>query len=185
MTLPLARTSAEAHVYMELQPCPACGEREFTPPSAVIEAEGDLASRYAGPCPRCDTRREFVFRLPQEVILPDEDNPTFGDADPSELLDPGQWLWLADVFSSGVPAHPTDDLTAPDRRQIRHDLLTAAAAIDEVLKFLPSGGDAVPRTALWSETGHRVYEKEPGRFHRRRLEVVRRTYRDIAERFAG
>lgn len=186
MALLLARTSAEAHVYMELQPCPGCGEREFAPPSVVIEVDGDLASRYAGPCPRCGTEREFVFRLLHEVIVPDEeDDPTFGDESPSELLDPGQWLWLADLFSSGVPAQPTEDMAAEERWQIRHDLLTAAAAVDEVLKFVPAGEDTVPRSALRSQTGNDVYEAEQGRFRRGRLEVVRRAYRDIAERFAA
>jgi hypothetical protein len=183
MTLRLARTNAEAHIYMELHPCDNCGEGAFAPDSVLVEVDGDLASRYAGPCPRCGIQREFLFRIPDEVIFPDEDRPTFGDESPSELVDAGQWLWLADLMAKGVPAEPTEHMTGQQRRQARHDLLTAAAAVDQVILFVPAGGETVPQSAVWTETGHKVYIEEPGRFHRRRLSVVARTYRDLAERF--
>lgn len=184
MTLRLARTNAEAHVYLEMSPCEVCGETEFAPDHGVIVVDGHLASQYAGPCPRCDTSREFVFRIPEEVIFPDEAEPVFGDEHPSELLDAGQWLWLADLIARGTVAEPTEDMTPEQRRQTRTDLLTAAAAVDEVLKFVPAGADAVPPEALWSETGRAVHAQEPGRFRGRRLRVVHQTYRELAQRFS-
>jgi hypothetical protein len=47
--LKLARTGAEAHLYMAQQPC-GCGRRGFADglQSAVIEVGNDLASRYTG-----------------------------------------------------------------------------------------------------------------------------------------
>jgi ribosomal protein S27AE len=183
MTLRLARTNAEAHIYMELQPCDNCGEGAFSPDSVLVEVDGDLASRYAGPCPRCGIEREFLFRVPEDVVLPDPENPTFGENLPSQLVDPGQWLWFADVMARGAPAEPSEQMTPQQRRQARYDLLMAAAAIDQVLLFVPDGADTVPESAAWTQTGHRVYSAEPGRFHRRRLDVVRRTYRELAERF--
>ncbi|GAA2593585.1 hypothetical protein GCM10010399_25250 [Dactylosporangium fulvum] len=184
MALRLARTSAEAHLYMELHPCDACGEQQFEPADSVIEVDGDLASRYAGPCPGCGAAREFVFRLPQQIIMPSDDDPRFGDNRPSELLDAAEWLWVADVIASGVPPDQAG-LTGEERRLARIDLLTAASALSEVLKFAPEGADAVPADAVWSSRGSEIYTVEPGRFRRARLEVVRQTYLDLASRFAN
>ncbi len=172
MALPLARTSAEAHLYMELHPC-ACGETSFGRQSAVVEAEGDLASYYSGPCARCGTAREFLFRLPAEILPVVAGEVRFGDERPSELLDRAK---------------------APPRRRLRRhvraaraaaDLATAAAAMDEVLKFVPPGADEVPETAFWSDQGAAVYAAEPGRFRAARLEAVRDTYRQLLAQAAG
>ena len=185
MPLQIARTNAEAHLYMELNPCDRCGESEFRPQNAVIVAEGDLASRYSGRCPRCGVAREFVFRIPDDVILPDIEEPVFGADDPSTLIDAGEWLHIADVIARGVPAEPADGMTADERRLARIDLRTAAAAVGEAAKFIPPGADAVPADAIWSDRGQAVYDTEPGRFRRVRLDVVRGTYRRLADGFAG
>jgi hypothetical protein len=184
MPLQTARTNAEAHLYMELNPCDNCGESEFHPQNAVIVADGDLASRYSGRCPRCDVAREFVFRIPADVILPDLEEPVFGEDQPSELIDAGEWLHVADVIARSVPAEPADGMTAEEQRLARIDLRTAAAAVAEAAKFIPPGLDAVPADAIWSERGQAVYDDEPGRFRRIRLEAVRDTYRRLADRFA-
>jgi hypothetical protein len=180
--LPLARTSAEAHLYMELRPCPRCGESRFEPAGSVVEAGGELASRYEGVCPSCGEAREFTFRLPEEILPPSDENPCFGDDTPSELLDAGEWLWLSDLIAVDTPADPAG-LTARDRRLVRVDLLTAAAAVDEVLKFLPPGADAVPPHLVWTPRGREIHATEPSRFRRGRLQAVRDTYRELAARF--
>jgi hypothetical protein len=184
MAIPLARTVAEAHLFIELHPCERCGETEFRPDSALVMEEDDLASSYSGPCPRCGNPREFVFRIPEEIAFPDPDEPSFGDDRPSELLDAGEWLWVADLVARNSPAEPDDADGTYERRQARVDLLTAAALVGEAAKFIPPGADRIPPEALWSDRGRAVYHDEPGRFRRARLEVVQRTYRDIAERFA-
>jgi hypothetical protein len=185
MALKLARTNVEAHLYMELHPCESCGETEFSPGSSVIVVGDDLASRYAGPCPQCGNPREFTFRIPEEVLFPDEDEPVFGDDRPSELIDAGEWLWVADLIARNTPAEPEDGMTAGDRRQAFLDLRTAAAVVGEAAKFVPPEGEAVPASAVWSDRGRAVYEDEPGRFRRVRLEVVQRTFRELAERFSA
>jgi hypothetical protein len=166
MRPPLARTNAEAHLYMDLRPCDACGHRGFTGDSAMVFVDGELCSRYTGVCPRCGTERAFTFRLPEEIRLPLERDIVFGGPEPSELLDPGEWLTVADL-AAGRP-DPDDE-----------DLALAAAAIDEVLKFVPAGAEEVPPQALRTEDGREVYEREPGRFRRVRLEAVASTYRDL------
>jgi len=183
MPLRIARTNAEAHLYMELNPCDNCGESEFTPDHSVIVAEGDLASRYAGACPRCGASREFVFRIPEDVIFPDPDEPVFGDDQPSVLIDAGEWLWVADLIARSVPAEPGDDMNGDERHTVATDLRTAAAAVGEAAKFIPAGAETVPADRIWSARGRAVYEDEPGRFRKIRLDAVQRTYREVAERF--
>ena len=43
------RTSAEAHMYMDQQPC-TCGDIEFDRQSAAMSDGGVLCSRYFGKC---------------------------------------------------------------------------------------------------------------------------------------
>lgn len=178
MPPPRARTPLEIELYLALHPC-ACGEASFPATSSVVEYDDDLANRYAGRCPRCDAEREFVFGLPERAHGGRPGHVTYGDDTPSQLLDPGEWLWTADRFARGVPADVTG-LAGGARRGARHRLLSAAAAMDEVVKFVPSGLEQVPETAFWSERGRAVFAEEPGRFFRDRLEVVADTYREMA-----
>lgn len=177
--LPLARTSAEAHVYMDLHPC-TCGTAEFARDSAVIEAGPDLASRYTGVCPDCGAVREFVFRLPDRPAPP-MGEVDFGDG-LSELLDPGEWLHVADRWAAAAP-QPRSDMPADEVRRGRQLVAGAAAAMDQVLAAVPAGGEEVPPDAFATELGRQVWAAEPGRFYRDRLEVVRDTYREVVEEY--
>ena len=174
MALRLARTNEEAHLYMDLHPC-ECGEIEFPRSSSVVETADGLAGRYTGPCPQDGARREFTFRLPQRLVAPPRDGLVrYGGAEPSELIDPGEWLSVADAYARNVPARPASSAEAGPM------LRRAVAAIDEVLKFIPAGADRVPESAFVTDRGRAAYAKEPGRFRRLRLEAVRGTYANIA-----
>ena len=70
-----ARSNAEAHLYMELNPCAVCGELDIAPGSTITEVDGRLVTRFAGPCPGCGTARDFAFHLPAEEPFPDEEEP--------------------------------------------------------------------------------------------------------------
>ncbi|MFI6290925.1 hypothetical protein ACIBEJ_05030 [Nonomuraea sp. NPDC050790] len=166
---PVARTRDEALVYLDLNPC-ACGSAETEWDSGVISVEGALVKRYAGVCGECGVARERLFSLPRRETMPDR-WPAFGGREPSELLDAGEWLWLADLTAGNVP----DDPRAAGRA-----LSLACAAVEEVLKFIPEGQDEVPAAAFWSVRGREVRAAEPPRFRRERLLVVRDTYRDLA-----
>ena len=179
-----ARSNAEAHLYMELNPCEACGELDFAAGSSISEVDGRLVTRFAGPCPGCGTAREFTFELPAEEPFPDEDEPAFGDAQPSGLVDAGQWLWVADLIGQAIPADGAA-LRPEERAQARFDLRIAAAAVAEAAKFLPGRADAVPVEALWTDRGLAVYREEPARFRRLRLETAHRAYRELADRLPG
>ncbi|WP_067561571.1 hypothetical protein [Nocardia acidivorans] len=174
-TLPLARTNAEARLYLSLQPCDSCGDTHCTFRSAVITHDGILASRYTGDCPNCAAQRVYEFRLPAQVLPPPAGAVRFGEDSPSELLDPGTWLWYADTCLRQVPTTTTglDDRTT---KAARHTLATAIAALEEVLKFIPPTEDRVPLSAFTSATGLALHAREPGRFTRPRLEAVRDHY---------
>jgi hypothetical protein len=183
MSFRLARTVAEAHLFMDLHPCDVCGEEQFDRTAAVILVDGELLSRYTGTCPQCGNPREFTFRIPDETPLPDPDEPSFGAEPRSELLDAGEWLWVADEIARTIPAEP-DGMSPEERSYARREIATAAAAVAEARKFVPSGADAVPREELWSPSGRAVYDAEPGRFDVQRLELVERVYRELAGTFS-
>ncbi|GAB2931593.1 hypothetical protein GCM10027280_19110 [Micromonospora polyrhachis] len=184
MVLPVSRTNMEAHLYMDLHPC-TCGEFRFARKNAVIALEdGDLASRYTGECARCGQPREFVFRLPTEISMPlGGDAVSYGGDEPSQLIDPGQWLGVADAYASQVPGDFAR-LDGEERRRARAVLNRATAAVDEVLKFIPGDADEVPAATFTSERGRQAYAKEPGRFRRSRLAVVRDAYAGMAGQLA-
>jgi hypothetical protein len=167
--LRMARTRDEALLYLDLHPCERCGSVDVTWKSGLRQVEGAFARSYAGACEQCGDDREFVFRLPEPGTVPASGGRYhFGGDAPSELLDAGEWLWVADLAASDVPdGDPTAALNA---------LSIAVAAMDEILKFIPAGAGEVPDAAFWSQRGREVRAREPGRFDRERLLVVRDGY---------
>lgn len=175
MPFAVARTRDEAHLYLDLHPCQKCGSVETTWATSVVTVEGELASRYTGTCEECGAEREFLFGLPPQPVMP-EGYPTFGGPEPSQLLDAGEWMWVADLTAGNVPVD--------DRAEARRTLSIAAASVAEVLKFVEPGAEEVPDSAFWSERGLKVRAAEPGRFTVDRLQVVRDTYRDLVNDYA-
>ncbi|MFY1653053.1 hypothetical protein ACN27J_19445 [Solwaraspora sp. WMMB762] len=181
VVLPAARSSAEARLCVELHPC-GCGETQFEPQVEVVAlADGDLVTRYQGSCAGCGTAREFLLRLPAEPVRPSAGAAfSYGGPEPSRLIDPGEWLAVADQYAALVPA---DLATAgpagadpAQRRRATAALSRAIAALDEALKFIPADADEVPPDAITSEVGRRMRRREPGRFRRDRLTALRDTY---------
>jgi hypothetical protein len=173
MPLPPARTRDEAHLYMDLHPCDSCGAVEVSWQSAPTDDNGLSARRYWGACGDCGADREFVFAQPEDEQLVKSETVNFGGPEPSQLLDPGEWLLVADLCAQAAVGQ--DD-------EARYNLAVAMAAMTEILKFVPAGTDAVPESAFTSARGRTVYWREPGRFDRRRLEIVRVAYRDSLDR---
>lgn len=166
MALPAARTRDEAHLYMDMHPCDRCGGVDVEWESSLTEDGGVPVRRYRGACGECEASREFVFALPERPVAPDANALVFfGGAEPSLLFDPGEWLLVADLCAQAAGAD-------------QESIAVAAAAVDEILKFVPGGANVVPESAFWSTRGRTVYRQEPGRFERRRLLVVRDAYRE-------
>lgn len=174
MAFAVARTRDEAHLYLDLHPC-ECGSVETTWENGLVAVDGGLASRYWGACDDCGRRREYLFGLPERPVMP-SGYPTFGGEEPSQLLDAGEWLWVADLSAGNVPVDDADEA--------RRTLAVATAAVEEVVKFIPPGADEVPDEAFWSQRGREMRAAEPGRFQLDRLLIVRDSYRDLAARHA-
>jgi hypothetical protein len=169
MAFAVARTRDEAHLYLELNPCPDCGSIDAPWEHGLTEVDGELTISYAATCPGCAAEREYLFGLPAKETRA-VSWPTFGGPEPSELLDAGQWLDVSDHAAGAVPADP---------EEAGRVLAVARAAVEEVVKFIPPGQDAVPEDEFWTAAGRRVRDAEPGRFRLDRLLVVRDTYHEL------
>jgi hypothetical protein len=171
MTFAVARTRDEALLYLELHPCEDCGAAETDWQYGLTEDDdGGLAGSYAAACPGCGAEREYLFGLPEREAAGDW--PNFGGPEPSEVVDAGQWLEIADLNAGAVPEN---DTAAANRA-----LSVARAAVEEVIKFVPEGRTEVPEDAFWTDASRRVRDSEPGRFRLDRLMMVRDTYRTLA-----
>lgn len=120
---------------MDLHPC-RCGNLDFEP-AHWLELNGEhLVARYEGTCPGCGTKRSFEFVLDPEIPpLP----PAFGGDRPSQIIDPGQFLYVSQQLASAVPADPAELGPDEDLWEAKELLRTAIAALEEVLKFSRPG----------------------------------------------
>ena len=164
---PLARTPAEATLYMDIKACPACGGVGFSGTSVVMLQDGQVYERHTGTCEECGSPREFVFRMPPEPELR-LGAADFGGPGPSELLDPGEWMTVADVYAGREGGASKEDLEY------------AAAAAEEALKFVPPGSDEIPRHAFHSPVGRDAYARMPARYTRGRLTAIVTALREAA-----
>ncbi|MBA3410063.1 MAG: hypothetical protein H0U15_04305 [Geodermatophilaceae bacterium] len=117
------------------------------------------------------------LRHPRGRAAPTPGSVTFGYGGQSELLDAGEWLFVADRCARVAPGRVTPG--TEEARVARQQVATAEAAMGEVLAFVPEGEDMVPDEAMRTVRGRSVYDARPGRFYRDRLEVIRDTYQQI------
>jgi hypothetical protein len=181
-TVPLARSSHEALLHMDLTPCPCGGQGADTDSVVVDLGDGRLGRRYTRTCHACGLAREFLYRLPDEPPEPTEF--AYGGPEPSQLIDAAQWLSVADRYARAVPAK-AGELPPDQLRAARGRLAAAVAALDEVVKFVPPGADGVPSSAVWTPMGRAVAETEAARLSVGRLSAVRAAYVSVLSGFAG
>jgi len=171
----LARSAPECRLYIDLNPC-LCGMASFGVRHHLrTEPDGLLAAVYEGTCPQCGLPRLFVFTL--DPALPPAP-PAFGGPTPSRIICPGQFALVSDDASSRAHVDPAG-LSPAEHRASRANLALALAAIEEVVKFIPAGADAVPPEAFTSMAGQQLYAVEPQRFQRYRLTAVAEAYREL------
>jgi hypothetical protein len=181
--LPLARTSLEARLYLDLRSCPNCGGYGGEYDASEVTVDGVPATRYTGVCPHCGAERVYEFRLPGETpeparrrVSPGGGVPvSFGGDEPSQLIDPGVWLRYSDEQAALAPAGPAG-LDVAQRIAACDRLDLAIAAVEEVLKFLPAGYAAVQASAFFSPEGRALYERSPVRFSGVQLQSARQGY---------
>ncbi|WP_225731156.1 MULTISPECIES: hypothetical protein [unclassified Nocardia] len=176
LDLPISRTTREAHVFMDMTPCD-CGDTRFERADALHPlGDGRFVRQYTGTCETCREPREFTFLLPDDAETPAGDLE-FGGPLPSQLIDAGGWLWVADEYAAAVPPNPYL-LDGAERDQVATWLASAIAALDEVRKFIPPGGAELPPTRLWTRLGLDMYARDPGRLRLDRLQATQDAYRD-------
>ncbi|GAB2935779.1 hypothetical protein GCM10027280_24620 [Micromonospora polyrhachis] len=183
---PTARSAWECQAFLTLTPCPGCAGPGLRP-REIATLTGDAGKRweYHAICARCGRSETFTFALAAE---PAPAYPEFGGATPSQLLDAGQFLVLAEVVADTVAADPYEiDLPGPDAvgtiaqelARARDDIGVAVAAAAECLKFVPAGATAVPRSALWSPAGLARFDADPEAFERRHLLSTLGAFREV------
>jgi hypothetical protein len=174
----ISRSSAECHLYIELHAC-ECGEAR-APWKHQLESRVDaLVTVYDGVCERCTRPWTFEFALDPEAAPIGK----FGGARPSQIVDAGQFLAVADAAARAVP-HEENHLDELSRQRARALMLRAVAAIEEVLKLIPQGADRVAADSLFSTLGKQMYLAELGRFRKSRLEAVLEIYRRAVARLS-
>jgi hypothetical protein len=157
----IARSSQEAHLYMDLHPC-VCGETDFERQHRLENHDGNSVSVYEGTCPQCSRIRTFEFRMSTEHPPAP---PAFGGAEPSRIIDPGEFLWMGDRISTQA-AHRLLNTPHSEHRDVRPAVAYGLALFEEVAKFLPKGEDRIPEELFTSERGQATYERDPSRFTR-------------------
>jgi hypothetical protein len=105
-----------------------------------------------------------VFEL-SDTVQPVSARLSYGGDEPSRLLDPGEWLELADEHAARTPA-------------ALRDRAIARAALEEVMKFLPPGADRIPDDVFVTDRGRAMLSATPDRFARDQLEAQLATDRD-------
>ncbi|MFH9550676.1 hypothetical protein [Streptomyces sp. NPDC017435] len=169
-----ARSSLEAHLYMDLHPC-ECGSSDFDRRHRLEQRGDDIVAVYEGACRACGRNRNFTFLMADEIPPPP---PAFGGPAPSEIIDPGEFAAVAADVSGRAGLELLNSPESEHHRQ-RGAMAYAVAAIEEIQKFIPAGQDAVPESAFTSEAGRVRYQKDPGKFRRDILEIELRLTRQI------
>jgi len=161
---------------MTMHPC-ACGETATVlSSSALFETKAGLARRYFWNCPKCQTPREFKFALPE---WPFPATGAYGGDDPSQLLDAGDWLWVA--TSHAERARAQADAGPAGQAAVERWLGIAVAALDEALKFFPPAAEEPPPEAFFTERGREMRRLHPEWFGRPLLEAQRDRYRGVLD----
>lgn len=173
-----ARSPLECRLYIDLHPCGCGGEIVDIGHRMVMEGDA-LCARYDGRCAVCGSAARYLFALDDEVPAIDK----FGGAAVSTIIDAGQYLAAADAAARQVRADP--ETRADERQRARVLIGRAIACVEEVVKSIPAGGDRVPEAALFTVEGRQVYDAEPGRFRRARLEAVLTAYRELQLRLSA
>jgi hypothetical protein len=169
----VARTVAEAHLYMDLLGCSATRQHD------LVARDGALFSRYT------TTRSGESLTLEFEVLDPHAglgETLSLGGDTPSTLIDPGEFVLYSDLVSRRIPA-TTVGMDDEERTRSGRAIALAAACLLEAAKFVPLGAPAIPDTAFTSERGRQQYEAEPGRFGLERLQAAATALTNLARGF--
>jgi hypothetical protein len=182
---PLARSQAEADLYLFHQPCRTCGHTQvLTVRGFSFQPRDGHELRWLRTrCDNCGAQDEYAFRFPPDgQPAPDTGPLRFGGPEQSQLLDPGEWLLLTGDMVGGLPPDP-QGLEPKVRRALRDRIDIALAAVGEAGKFLDPEEDVVPAVAFWSRGGYELFVSQPWLFSREQLASQAAGYQDLLARY--
>jgi hypothetical protein len=183
-----ARSIAEADIYLTLRPC-VCGSTSQPQEISAVSGERGDQFRYSGTCGVCGRERTFLFEIPQHAEPAPEHAYAGPDAPPSEIIDAGEWWLIAQLLAEAATV--AEDAAEPERTWLDEDawewmdgaLSQAVSAVDEVLRFLPTGGSELSDVAFWTPSGSQLWQRSRDEFSAERLFDLREAYGRRLETF--
>ncbi len=163
----VAHSLAEAYLYILATPCASCGRGPLRGSEAELaNDDGEAcAVSIAVTCGSCQGLTRLRFRLPTPPEpIPAQQAPVVNPtAEPSQILDPGQWLTLFRMLAE-TAGHEASKSGA------RRLALEAAQCLDEALKFYnDEDNDLPPVEAFLGKDSRARFKAHPEQFSRRRL----------------
>ncbi|MFQ5414041.1 MAG: hypothetical protein ACE5E6_06240 [Phycisphaerae bacterium] len=181
-----ANSLAEAHLYLMVTPCDACGDGPLVGGDAVsldatcVAPTNDpntvSAVRITTSCKACGASGSLTCTMPHGRGTDPAGGPaTINPTDhPSRIIDVAQWLTL---FRTIVEAAHRET----DKVRARELGIEAARCLDEALKFYDDpDSELPPDDALFHEPSRRAYRTSPQHFARKRLLDLRSKLPSIA-----
>lgn len=168
-----ARSPAEAFLYLKVTPCDACREGSVgidENPTIHREAD-DYLLEFHTTCPSCGSVAAKRFRMDRTsadsssaVLSLAATGPC---AEPSTLIDVGQWLTLHSMMVEEAAREK-------HKQRARTIRMEAAACIDEALGLYDDPeNDLPPASALFRDSTRRRFRERPDLFSRQRLVGLR------------
>ena len=173
-TLPV-HSVAEAHLYLMVTPCEACGKGPVTAAGARHGfADGVPVLDLRALCKACGHTHPLVIDLslcdedtdadvgPSPDHSPSETSLVNPSDEPSRIIDVAQWLVLFRVILDAASK-------ASDRTEGRRLGYEAAQCLEEALKFYTVESEWPPPTAFFHDKSRERYEHNTQHYARQRL----------------
>lgn len=160
----VAHSLAEAYFYIAAMACQDCdaGPLQGSDGRRTTAEDDELSVSIDVCCRVCGAGKSLLFALPHGLgtdCQPPITNPT---ANPSSIIDVGQWIMLFRVIT-GAAAKENNKI------EVRRLGLEAAQCLEEALKFYNEDNDLPPSEAFFCESSRRRLQDHPQQFSRGRL----------------
>lgn len=158
-----AHSLAEIQLYLMATRCPDCGHGPLCgrpDPAAPPIDPFDVTAE----CAACRHRHAFRFSVPHRESRDESShlyavvNPT---AEPSRILDVGQWIVLFRIILGAVGKEPR-------KIEARRMGYEALQCLEEAIKFY-GDGDQPPASAVFTDATRAHLREQPHQYSRRRL----------------
>jgi len=156
-----AYTINEAHYYLMVTACKACGKGPWTIDATDKDPAAGIVTLRAK-CKNCQGARDFAFVCEHEVPPSGPEAEIVNPSDsPSRIIDLGQWLSLFYLLVETAAREPS----RPETRRLGY---RAALCLAEAMKFY-TDDELPPAEAFFSPETARVFQEHPENFARQKL----------------